>query len=224
METQIYQRKYKFRHKKKLLIALVSVLLLIILILLYVAKVVNPIIISVGEAKIKSLATRSINAAVNEVIIMGYSYNSLINITFDNNGDVVLIEANAMEINKLSKEIATTSQTRLDLIGEQGVGIPIGSLSGIPLFMGQGPDIRFKLFPVGSITCTYSSQFITAGVNQTNHKIYADISSTVNVVLPIDNKQINTKTQILIAESIIVGKVPDVYLNSSLQNMLPLIP
>jgi sporulation protein YunB len=198
--------------------------LIVFFILLYIIKVVNPIILSVGEAKIKSLATRSINAAVNEVITSGYSYGSLISIIFDNNGDVALIEANAMEINRLAKEIASVSQTRLDLIGEQGVGVPLGSLTGIPIFMGQGPDIRFKLYPIGSITCSFSSQFIGAGVNQTNHKIYVNISSTINVVLPIDNKQISTKTQILIAESIIVGKVPDVYLNSSLENMLPLIP
>lgn len=206
------------------MISLSIIALIALLIILYIIKVVNPIILSVGEAKIKSLATRSINAAVNEVLTGTYSYDSLISITFDNNGDVTLIESDAMEINRLSKEIASVSQTRLDLIGEQGISIPLGSLLGIPILMGQGPDIRFKLYPIGSITCSFSSHFLSAGINQTNHKIYANISSNINVVLPVDNKRISTKTQILIAESIIVGKVPDVYLNSTLKNMLPLIP
>ena len=187
MDCQIYRRKSKFRHKKRWLVILSVLAMVVFLILLYIIKVINPIIISIGEARIKSLATRSINAAVNEILTSGYSYSSLISITFDVNGDVVLIEANAMEINKLSKEIAAVSQTRLDLMGEQGMGVPIGSLSGIALFMGQGPDIRFKLYPIGSISCTFSSQFLGAGVNQTNHKIYANINSSINVVLPIEN-------------------------------------
>ena len=70
-----------------------------------------------------------------------------------------------------------------------------------------------------------TSGFEEAGINQTNHKLYLTVCSNVSVILPLENKVVDTQTQILIAESIIVGKIPDTYLNSpSTDEMYNLIP
>ena len=221
-----YNKKYRSRRKRNTtLILFFIIIFLIVGILCYINFIVNPIILSIGEAKVKSLATKAVNSAVSEVLFDNYTYDDIITIKSNEQGEITLIQANSLIINKLSRDLASVSQTKLDIIGEQGIGIQLGTLLGIPIFMGKGPEIRLKLNPIGSISCTFSSYFTQAGINQTNHKIYVNINSNLSVVLPITSKQVNNNSQILICESVLVGKVPDVYLNSnSLDNMLDLIP
>lgn len=225
----LQRKKQKLKkpwHKKRgfftFFIVLVSIISVVIW---YIVKVINPIIVSIGEAKVKSLATKAINTAVTEVLCEGYSYDDIIEIKSDEEGNITFIQAHSLVINKLSRDLVATSQSKLDIIGEQGIGIPMGTLMGVPLFMGKGPELRIKLFPIGAISCSFSSEFTQAGINQTNHKIYVNVISSVSVVLPVSSRNVKNTSQFLICESIIVGKVPEVYLNSdNLDEMMNLIP
>lgn len=224
-KEKVYRKKLWWLKKSKVLYFFAGVIVIIVIFSLYLMKVVNPIIISIGEAKVKSLATKAINMAVSEVLCEGYTYDDIIDIKFTNDGDIAYMQAKSLVVNKLSRDLVSTSQSKLDIIGEQGIGIPMGSLSGVPLFMGKGPELRLKLFPIGAISCSYKSVFSQAGINQTNHRIYVNINSSVTVILPISSRQVSTTTQLLICESVIVGKVPETYLHSaSLDEMMNLIP
>ena len=222
---KICSKKPKWHKKRKVWCFLIALITIILIFFVYLIRVVNPIIISIGEAKVKSLATKAINMAVTEVLCEGYTYDDIIDIKFTNSGDIAYMQAKSLIVNKLSRDLVSTSQSKLDIIGEQGISIPLGSLSGVPLFMGRGPELRLKLFPIGAISCNFKSVFSQAGINQTNHRIYVNISSNVTVVLPISSRQVSTTTQLLICESVIVGKVPDTYLHSAnLDEMMNLIP
>lgn len=224
-KEKVYRKKLWWLKKSKVLYFFAGVIVIIVIFSLYLMKVVNPIIISIGEAKVKSLATKAINMAVSEVLCEGYTYDDIIDIKFTKDGDIAYMQAKSLVVNKLSRDLVSTSQSKLDIIGEQGIGIPMGSLSGVPLFMGKGPELRLKLFPIGAISCSYKSVFSQAGINQTNHRIYVNINSSVTVILPISSRQVSTTTQLLICESVIVGKVPETYLHSaSLDEMMNLIP
>lgn len=217
--------KIKTKVKKRLLIFVLIVVFIITAILLYFNKVVNPIILSITESKIASLSTKAVNSAVSEVLVENNLYEDLVTICTNDAGDVVMIQANSVLINKLSRDLARASQTKLDTIGAQGVSIPMGSFTGMPIFIGRGPEVRLKIMPIGAIQCSFLSEFVQAGINQTNHKIYVNLTATINVVLPVANKQIVSNTQLLICENIIVGKVPEVYLSSSgIKNLMDLIP
>ena len=221
-----YKGKRKSWHKKKAFFTFFIILIIIVCVVVwYISFVINPIIISIGESKTKSLATKAINTAVTEVLCEGYTYDDIIQIKTDENGHITYIQAHSLIINKLTRDLVSSSQSKLDIIGEQGIGIPIGTLLGIPIFMGKGPEIRIKLFPIGAISCSFSSVFTQAGINQTNHKIYVNVNSSVSVILPIASRQVKNTSQFLICESIIVGEVPEVYLNSNnLDEMMNLIP
>ena len=217
--------KIKKKVKKRFLIFVLIVVFIITAILLYFNKVVNPIILSITESKIASLSTKAVNSAVSEVLVENNLYEDLVTICTNDAGDVVMIQANSVLINKLSRDLARASQTKLDTIGAQGVSIPMGSFTGMPIFIGRGPEVRLKIMPIGAIQCSFLSEFVQAGINQTNHKIYVNLTATINVVLPVANKQIVSNTQLLICENIIVGKIPEVYLSSSgIKNLMDLIP
>ena len=201
------------------------VILIIIAIFLFLNNVVNTVIISTTAAKTRSLSQKAVESAIYETINDTLVYDRLITITRDENGDVVMISTNSLQINLLARELVKTAQSKLEEIGVKGIDIPIGTFFGMPIFVGRGPNINIKMLPIGNITCKFSSEFEEAGINQTNHKLYLTVCSNVSVILPLENKVVDTQTQILIAESIIVGKIPDTYLNSpSTDEMYNLIP
>ena len=211
--------------KFKLALFLCIFTLLIIFIFVYLNNVVNPVIIESSSAKTRSLSQKAVEQAIYDTIKDNAIYDSLVMITRDEAGDVVYISTNTLQINMLARELAKSAQVRLEELGAEGIDIPFGTFTGMPIFVGRGPDINIKLLPIGSISCKFSSEFIDAGINQTNHKIYLTVTSNVSVILPTANQNVQTTTQVLIAESIIVGKIPDTYLNSSsIDDMLNLIP
>ena len=225
MKTLKRKTRLKMPIKFKLGILFIILLFIIICILTFLNNVVNPVIISTMAAKTRTLSQRAVESAIFETINDTLVYDTLITISRDENGDVVLISTNSLQINLLARELVNIAQDKLEKIGTQGISIPIGTLTGLPIFVGRGPEIKIKMLPIGNITCKFSSEFKEAGINQTNHKLYLTVNSNVSVILPIENQIIQTQTQIMIAESIIVGKIPETYLkSSSVDEMLNLIP
>lgn len=198
---------------------------ILIVFLLYLNFVVNPIIISTSAAKVKSLSQRAVENAIRQVIHDNVLYDTLVMITRDNDGKIVTISSNSATINMLSLELTDKAQSALSQMGVTGINIPIGSFSGMPIFTGRGPTVNIKMLPIGNIYSKFESTFSSAGINQTNHRIYLKVYSSVSIILPTANQIVNTETELMISESIIVGEIPQTYLHStSLDEMLNLLP
>lgn len=211
--------------KRKFFIILAVLLCLFVGAMFYLNYVVNPVIISTSTAKIRSLSQRAVENVVWQVISDSAIYDTLVNIVRDEDGKILAINSNAATINMLALELTQKAQDALLEMGEAGINIPIGSFSGMPIFTGRGPTVNIKMLPIGTIYCKFDSSFTSAGINQTNHKIYLNVHSSVSVILPMADQIIDTQTELMISESIIVGEIPSTYLNStSLDEMMNLIP
>ena len=171
----------KFKHKVK--ISLAILLCTIICIMCYLNFVVNPVIIATSTAKVRSLSQRAVEGVVWQVLSDSALYDTLINITRNDNGDVVAVSSNSATINMLALELAEKAQDSLSQMGASGVDIPIGSFSGMPIFTGRGPCVNIKMLPIGTIYCKFFSSFSSAGINQTNHRVYLRVMSSVSVIL-----------------------------------------
>lgn len=220
-EKKVVDKKKKFKKK----IVLFSVISLTIFLIVFFGTNVSNVVYSYSESKIRALSVKAVNNAVSELVTNKNIYDNLVNITTDNEGKIKLIQANSIQINMLTKDLIKTSQIKLEKIGADGINIPIGTFSGINLLNGRGPSINIKLIPVGDVVCNFLSEFSQAGINQTIHKLYVTIDTQVNIILPLKNNVVKTTTSILICESVIVGEIPQVYLNSNkLDNLLDLVP
>lgn len=195
-------------------IILAVIFLVIVVVCIYTLNSVSPTIVAFSEAKIKSLTTAAVNSAIFEVMLEPISYGDLVSIEKNADGEITLIAANSMIINKLARDMAQSTETYIEKMGEQDVKIPIGTLSGSPLLAGKGFKVTIKVLPLGSVKCQFVSEFETAGINQTRHKIYLDVVATISIVLPTSQSIVKTNTPVLVSESIIVGKVPDTYLSA----------
>lgn len=191
----------------------------------YFAKNISRAVFSYSESKVRALSVKAVNNAVSELVSNRNIYDNLVNITTNVDGDITLIQANSIQINMLMKDLIKTSQLKLEKIGADGINIPIGTFTGLNLLNGKGPNINIGLIPIGDVACSFYSEFNSAGINQTLHRLYVTIDTNVSVILPFSTNIVNTTTDILICESVIVGEIPEVYLNSNkLDGLLNLIP
>lgn len=212
----------KFRIKNKLFAFFLFVFIIGFLYCRYLAV---PIVIRNTESQIKSYATKSINYAIADTMNQNISYGDLVNIVKDKNDNVSYIEANSVRINLLSKSMSKVVMSNFLEFAKWPIKIAIGSFTGISILSGIGPKLAFDISPFGEVLCSFSSNFESAGINQTYHKLYLIISLKIYVVFPFRKLQVSSESEVLLCETLIIGKIPEVYLNSgNLTEMLNLVP
>lgn len=216
-EREYIKKRFKTYRSKKFKQKLICFFLLVIfivgLLIWYYVKIISPIILSYAEASIQKFLVKSSNSAIGEVI-NSFDYDDFVKVTYDSSGNVLTIEAQISKVNLVSNNLAKTTQDEMDKISKLGVNIPIGTCSGISFLSGKGNNINFSVEPIGNATCNFYTSFEEAGINQTNHKIFVCIESEATLMFPIGLKKINNSTNYLLAECVIVGKIPNVYLSA----------
>lgn len=213
-----YYKKRRKRRKKRIL--LLTLLFLIAAIYAFTAIFIRPVIRTVSREAIKSLTVDIVNVSVAEVMNSNPAFLQLTEVIKDDAGNIALIQTNSAAVNMLARNVTENAQNNLNSIGDSGVKIPLGSLSGISFLAGRGPDINIKAVQVGNIDTDFSSQFLPAGINQTIHKFFIDVTASVNIIIPGAENKVTTVTKVLIGESIIIGKVPDVYFGNQASDLL----
>lgn len=218
MRAYCYKKKRrKLSPRAKARVFLCSILGIVALLLIYYFCVISPIVVTLSQEKVRSLSTSVISQSVEEVLAYeDVSYNNLVNIEYNNNHEITLISTNSVEVNNLVRRITYLVQTEIDKMGEQGIDIALGTFTGIPFLYGVGPAVSVQLVPIGTVNTNFSSSFTSAGINQTLHRLYFTVNVNVGVVLPSMTKNLLTSLEVEICESVIVGKVPDVYLQGKI--------
>ena len=218
-------RKKRLRRRRKWLFALGGVLFIITLLVVYFQRNVTRVLLSISEATMRACTTVAVNDAVYYTLSDEMRYEDLVTITRNEAGEIVSFAANPLKINKIARDTASISQSNLKNLSLNGIPVPLGALTGIEAFAGLGPSIYFRIIPVSSVACGFSSTFESVGINQTKHSIYLNVIADINIVMPSKTKNFAVTTDILIGESVIVGKVPDAYLQSDIfGNKAPLTP
>ena len=205
----------KVRKRKKSLFRLIVVACLLAMVavsFLSYRKSARQVALDYANAEVFSLTASAINDAVYTVM-SEINGQDLVTVQHNSVGDVVFLQANSSVIGKIAKETAQIVEDQINSVKDLCISIPIGTLSGITFLIGSGPKVQFTLEPIGSVSCKIYSQFESAGINQTLHKIYLDITSTVDVILPRESAKVTLDTPVLLTESIVIGKIPETYLN-----------
>jgi len=196
-----------------------------LLIFIVIDTGIKPAIIAMSEAKIEYIAVLAMNNAVNRILESDIKYTDLTNVLTDKDGKIAMVQYNTILINTLARKTSTVAQDEIRSLGEEGIEIPLGSITNSKLLSGRGPNIKVKIIPVGSVTINFSDEFKQAGINQTRHKIYMEMQTQVRIVVPLGSDIINVATKVPITETIIIGDVPNTYVNVDNEDqMLNLVP
>ncbi len=212
MRPKYYIRLFGQMNGKKSFVLFVIVILLIIISSIYLLHSVTPAIKIACQSRAKAIGVQITEETVNE-FIKNVEYETLMHITYNEQGKIIAISANIIELNKLSSEISYKIQEKLNTLDKVSVEIPITSMIGFNVFSGYGPDISIKLLPMGNIETEFDTSFVSQGINQTKHTIYMNIASKITVVAPFIGSSVECNSTVTIAETIIVGDIPDTYYN-----------
>lgn len=167
----------------------------------------RPIVKDAALSRARTLATLAINDAVAEAIEV---CGPAVEVARDSNGITGVI-TNTSELTVLRSSAVTILTESLSDTDELSFKIPAGSLTGSTLLGGFGLPVKVRMVPIGDITADTRTEFIESGINQTLHKIVMRIKVTLNVICAGESSRLELACDAVLAETVIVGKVPDAY-------------
>ena len=224
MENMDVKCRKRRRTGRALLFGLASALVLCIALSLILSANMRPVMAAFAEARIRSVATRAMNEAILAVMEDEEVFSKLVDVRTHENG-VYLLSTDARLMNMVAAACAQDAQERIAELGEQGVTVPFGTITGISFLSGKGPYLKVTFVPMGSVSSAFRSATSTSGINQTLYRIYLTLTASVRLVLPGVSQNITVSCEAAIAESIIVGGVPQVYTNvANEEDLLNLVP
>lgn len=207
--------KLRSRKIKRRVAAAVICLFFIGLVVLMHRNVTN-VLKSIAEASMRSITTVAVNDAVYYTLSDKLRYEDLVSIERSDGGEIQAISSNAFQINRIARDTAYMSQENLNKMSEDGVEVPLGALSGVEAWAGFGPKIHLKIIPISNVSCKFVSKFDAAGINQTKHSIYLEIVADISIIMPSGTSNFASLTEVLVCESVLVGKVPETYLQADI--------
>lgn len=212
---------YIFFRKKRFLLWIIALLILIIYTFNYIDKNIRPSIIAISEIKAKQVTTQAINNTIKTKIKNDIDYEDLIFVHYDNEGKVTLMQANTMLMNSVASEVALEVQNELKQISESTIKVPLNNAFNTDLI--RLPSINIQIIPQGSVIVDFATEFESTGINQTRHRVYIIVTTDVKLIVPLVSENITITTNIPIAETIIVGEVPEQYVNVPEDEILNLV-
>lgn len=205
----------KINRIKRRIIAAVSLLVVILILFfcLFEFKARQLIHNTVGN-ELEIHAMNSIDAAVSKVLDeVDIDYQSLIAVNKAGDGSIASLTADTVAINKLKSQLSIKITELIRNESKIKVGVPAGAFTGLVLFSDIGPDIVVSLSLGGSVITTIKSEFTSAGINQTIHRVYLYVDADVSLTCPIIDYDCRIETVYELCQTVIVGSTPEVFAN-----------
>lgn len=169
----------------------------------------RPVVKNISLSKAKNIASSAIDEAVLEDMRTKFEkYENITHFNTSQNGEILSISMDMCKTNELKTGINILIQEKLAKCKEKIFYTPLGTLIGSELLNGQGPKIPMKISSSGNVTSEFRSDFSSAGINQTLHKIYLSIHVHISVTIPGSSCTSEVTDDILVSETVIVGHIP----------------
>ena len=180
---------------------------------LYLESRLRPAMLEIAEARARQMTVLAVSESLRRQVNAQTAYSDLVYVHKDQNGKVVLVQPNAAALNRLAVETTLQVQQALADLAVESFSIPVGQAFKSPILASCGPRVGFKIRSLGNVEVHIDDRFESMGINQTRHSIFMTVESRVLVVLPLVSKPVSVNATVLVAENVIVGEVPQTYLN-----------
>lgn len=215
----LYHRLWYIKRRNtkrvRIYLRLAAIFIILTLLVSYANKKLLPYLVELSEFKAESIISAAVINTVDEIFSGNINYNDLVVLSRDKNGSITSIETNVVKLNRLTSMISRGIQEKLIQFSKDRISIPFGTLSGSAILAGIGPDLHVDIKPCGSVETDFRSEFTSEGINQTRHRIYITVRTKVSIVVPLFSKKSEVAASIPIAETVIVGSVPDIYIKTA---------
>lgn len=173
------------------------------------------VIRDLAEIQVKNTTSDLTNDAIAKQIADGViQYDRIVYFEKDLNGRITALKTNMSEVNRLKTDILNIINDEILSLDTTDIGIPLGSLFLPEFFSGKGPAIPVHILSIRNSDAVFFSDFSQAGINQTLHKLTMEVSVDVAVLVLAQTTSFTVTSEVVVAETVIVGDVPQTYLQT----------
>ncbi len=207
--AKIRKRKPCRKQTRFMLLLSATLFISVLFFILYETKI-RPVISQVAAAQAQSVAVSTLNDELNRIIAMeGMGYSDFAVLQKDAQNRISAVTTDMAKVSRIKSKIAVYVQEKMREVDKMTMRIPLGTLVSNGLFSGYGPKIPIRLTSVGRAVVDIEDSFIEAGINQTRHEIHLLVTAKISVLMPGGGTVTEIHTKIPIAQSVIVGEVPE---------------
>ncbi|MCD8376203.1 MAG: sporulation protein YunB [Oscillospiraceae bacterium] len=170
----------------------------------------GPVLLEVAQSRTSNCVTAAIDGAVAEQAL---DYGDLVTLERSEDGNIVALTSNMAQANLLRAQLLEAALTALEDLESEDIQIPWGVISGWDILSVLGSGVTVRVVYTGTASGEFDNAFTEAGINQTRHQIFFVLEADVLILLPGRQLRTAVTTKVCVAETILVGKVPDTYLN-----------
>ena len=200
------------KRKRNRSFKIVCIILIVLIIFVLVDMQIRPVVQRVAVNRVRQVATQTIMDAISDQLTaQGTSYESIVALSKDEGGKITSIETDTAQINMINSRVLSIITGRLSALSNEKLKIPVGTLLGVQMLSGRGPNVTLKVVPSGFVKTQVVSEFNSVGINQTRHRIFLIINTDITAIIPGYSTSADTEVTYVVAESIIVGEVPQYY-------------
>jgi sporulation protein YunB len=175
----------------------------------------HSVITALAQTQVKNATSDLINDAIDRQISNGtIQYDRMVYFEKDLEGKITALKTNMSEVNRLKTDLLNLINAEILAMDSDHLGIPMGSLVLPELFAGKGPMIPVQIITIRNSEAGFFSDFSQAGINQTLQKLNMQVSVDVSVLVLGEVSDFTISSQVVIAETVIVGQVPDMFLQT----------
>ncbi len=190
-----------------------AVTLVLLLVLAAISMFLRDLSTKIAVSDAVDIVTKTVNDSINKVIGEGvYGFDYFVSLVKDESGNITAITSDMAHINTLSTEILNSVIESTEN-GTIEVKIPAGNLTGFNLLMGKGPDVTVDIVMLTSSRVDFKNDIVSSGINQAKYQLILEVTIDIDVLVPWGTKSASTVTEVIVADTVIVGKVPETYLN-----------
>lgn len=204
-------------HKRKIKIKIAVCLGLLVLLLVAVLIAglgIRKTVSGYAKEQAETLLSNSVNESVSQYLTdNGITYNEIVNLSKNENGDISSLEIDVVKINKLKSAITALVAEKTADKEKFTIAVPIGTLFGNEYTLGLGPQMKFRMQSVSTVLADFESNFYSAGINQVLHQILIKVKIKGSVIMPWCKTPFGLETNVIAAQTVLVGITPDAYTN-----------
>ena len=205
-------RRYRSRKKGRIVFGAVCLALGFATVFLLLDARVRPLVRRLTAVQAQTLAAQATGRGVSAALERCETdYDALVELQRGSSGAVVSVQTDAYAVNRVRIAVDQAVTNVLAQLAQKPLGVPLGSLTGLALLNGRGPRMPVLISVTGSVQTDFENRFESAGANQTRHQIFMNTTLTVLTVFPGGDTKTTYAATVLLAETVIVGAVPNAY-------------
>lgn len=171
----------------------------------------RPVLAAAARYQVRSQVTAAVEQwAARDLQERGVDYSDFVTITRNETGEITALSADMARLNLLRAELSAHLLERLE-DSQLELTVPVGSLLPLEPTWARGPELHLRALALGTASAEFESEFTSAGINQTRHRLWLELSVPVTVLLPGGGEELTVDSRLCVAETVIVGQVPQTW-------------